>query len=159
MLAPRCEGGVCLTPCRLRPLQLLRPGLLFGPGSPGNTRHLTHQNSCVPVAAPSTFCTHGACPGVRSLALFSSAPTCGCAAAVVQHYRCTAKSITGEPPAWTHMLVVQEVATFTASCEKYVGTESGGMDQAISIMGAPGIAKLVEFNPVPPPLPNSGTKG
>lgn len=43
---------------------------------------------------------------------------------------------------------VQEVATFTASCEKYVGTESGGMDQAISIMGAPGIAKLVEFNPV-----------
>ena len=45
---------------------------------------------------------------------------------------------------------LQEVATFTASCEKYVGTESGGMDQAISIMGQQGIAKLVEFNPVPP---------
>ena len=43
---------------------------------------------------------------------------------------------------------LQELATFTASCEKYVGTESGGMDQAISIMGAPGIAKLVEFDPV-----------
>ncbi|KAK9792724.1 hypothetical protein WJX73_007552 [Symbiochloris irregularis] len=41
-----------------------------------------------------------------------------------------------------------EVATFTAVCEKYVGTESGGMDQAISIMGAQDIAKLVEFNPV-----------
>lgn len=49
-------------------------------------------------------------------------------------------------------LLLQEVATFTASCEKYVGTESGGMDQAISIMGAPGIAKLVEFNPVRPLL-------
>ena len=45
---------------------------------------------------------------------------------------------------------VQELATFTASCEKYVGTESGGMDQAISIMGQKGIAKLVEFNPVQP---------
>ena len=42
----------------------------------------------------------------------------------------------------------QDVATFAASCEKYVGTESGGMDQAISIMGQPGTAKLVSFNPV-----------
>lgn len=43
---------------------------------------------------------------------------------------------------------MQDVATFTASCEKYVGTESGGMDQAISLMGEKGIAKLIEFNPV-----------
>ena len=50
-------------------------------------------------------------------------------------------------------LYMQELATFTASCEKYVGTESGGMDQAISIMGAPGIAKLVEFDPVSQPQP------
>ena len=42
----------------------------------------------------------------------------------------------------------QEVAAFTASCEKYVGTESGGMDQAISIMGQNGLAKLVHFKPV-----------
>ena len=42
----------------------------------------------------------------------------------------------------------QDVATYAASCEKYVGTESGGMDQAISIMGQPGTAKLVSFNPV-----------
>lgn len=48
------------------------------------------------------------------------------------------------------MSLEQEVATFTAVCEKYVGTESGGMDQAISIMGARDIAKLVEFNPVSP---------
>ena len=44
--------------------------------------------------------------------------------------------------------MMQEVATFTASCEKHVGTESGGMDQAISLMGEQGIAKLIEFNPV-----------
>jgi N-acetylgalactosamine kinase len=41
----------------------------------------------------------------------------------------------------------QDVATFAASCEKYVGTESGGMDQAISIMGQAGTAKLVSFQP------------
>ena len=35
-------------------------------------------------------------------------------------------------------------------CERYVGTESGGMDQAISMMGMPQIAKLIEFNPVSP---------
>ncbi len=42
----------------------------------------------------------------------------------------------------------QEVATFTAKCEKYVGTESGGMDQAISMMGQLGVAKMIEFDPV-----------
>ena len=44
--------------------------------------------------------------------------------------------------------VVQRIAEFTAKCEKYVGTESGGMDQAISIMGDKGLAKLVHFKPV-----------
>ena len=42
----------------------------------------------------------------------------------------------------------QEVAHFAAECEKYVGTQSGGMDQAISIMGQAGVAKLISFNPV-----------
>ena len=42
----------------------------------------------------------------------------------------------------------QEVAHFAAECEKYVGTQSGGMDQAISIMGQAGVAKLICFNPV-----------
>eukprot|EP00884_Botryococcus_braunii_P009664 jgi/Botrbrau1/1869/Bobra.146_1s0056.1 len=41
-----------------------------------------------------------------------------------------------------------DIATFTAKCEKYVGTESGGMDQAISVMGQTGVAKMIEFNPV-----------
>ena len=41
-----------------------------------------------------------------------------------------------------------EVAEFSAHAEQYVGVTSGGMDQAISMMGMPGLAKLVEFNPV-----------
>ncbi len=46
---------------------------------------------------------------------------------------------------------MQRIAEFTAKCEKYVGTESGGMDQAISIMGEKGLAKLVHFKPVRAP--------
>jgi N-acetylgalactosamine kinase len=41
-----------------------------------------------------------------------------------------------------------EVAEFAARAEQYVGVTSGGMDQAISIMGMPGIAQHVEFAPV-----------
>jgi len=41
-----------------------------------------------------------------------------------------------------------EVAKFTASSEQHVGVTSGGMDQAISVMGMPGLAMLVDFNPV-----------
>ena len=41
-----------------------------------------------------------------------------------------------------------EVADFTCKCERHSGTQSGGMDQAISIMGERGVAKLVDFNPV-----------
>lgn len=32
-------------------------------------------------------------------------------------------------------LAQSEVADFCARCERYVGAESGGMDQAISLMG------------------------
>lgn len=42
----------------------------------------------------------------------------------------------------------ERIAEFAAAAEQYVGVTSGGMDQAISMLGAPGIAKLVEFNPV-----------
>lgn len=52
---------------------------------------------------------------------------------------------------------MQDVAEFTTTCERYVGTESGGMDQAISMMGMPQIAKLIEFHPVS--LPLTGTNG
>lgn len=41
-----------------------------------------------------------------------------------------------------------EVADLACKCERYCGTQSGGMDQAISIMGQIGVAKLVDFNPV-----------
>ena len=41
-----------------------------------------------------------------------------------------------------------EVAEFTAKAEQYVGVISGGMDQAISIMGKKDEAALIEFNPV-----------
>ena len=42
----------------------------------------------------------------------------------------------------------QEIAEFTRVCEQHVGTMSGGMDQAISVMGERGLAKLIEFGPV-----------
>jgi len=45
-------------------------------------------------------------------------------------------------------LTKTEVADFACSCERYVGTHSGGMDQAISIMGERGLAKKVDFNPI-----------
>jgi len=54
----------------------------------------------------------------------------------------------------------EEIAEFARECEKYVGTMSGGMDQAISIMGERGFAKLIDFNPVKAfsvPLPIGGT--
>eukprot|EP00252_Welwitschia_mirabilis_P002241 TRINITY_DN1214_c0_g1_i1.p1 TRINITY_DN1214_c0_g1~~TRINITY_DN1214_c0_g1_i1.p1 ORF type:complete len:503 (-),score=99.97 TRINITY_DN1214_c0_g1_i1:486-1994(-) len=42
----------------------------------------------------------------------------------------------------------KEVAQFTCECERHIGTQSGGMDQAIAIMGKFGFAKLIDFNPV-----------
>jgi N-acetylgalactosamine kinase len=48
----------------------------------------------------------------------------------------------------TDKLTKGAVAEFTCTAERYVGVTSGGMDQAISVMGMPGLALLVEFNPV-----------
>lgn len=53
-----------------------------------------------------------------------------------------------------------EVAEFTCTCERHIGTQSGGMDQAISIMAKPGLANLIDFNPICTTdvlLPSDGT--
>lgn len=48
----------------------------------------------------------------------------------------------------TNSLTKGDVSEFTCTAERHVGVTSGGMDQAISVMGMPGVAMLVEFNPV-----------
>ncbi|XP_031559656.1 N-acetylgalactosamine kinase-like [Actinia tenebrosa] len=44
-------------------------------------------------------------------------------------------------------LTKHELAEICTKCEKYIGTEGGGMDQAISFLAERGTAKYVEFHP------------
>jgi N-acetylgalactosamine kinase len=47
-----------------------------------------------------------------------------------------------------HNFEKKELAQLTCECERHIGTQSGGMDQAISIMAKTGFAELIDFNPV-----------
>ncbi|KAL1517013.1 hypothetical protein ABEB36_000834 [Hypothenemus hampei] len=45
-------------------------------------------------------------------------------------------------------LTKDELADLCAKCEQYIGTQGGGMDQAIAFLANEGSAKLIEFEPL-----------
>ncbi|XP_052099776.1 N-acetylgalactosamine kinase-like [Mytilus californianus] len=71
----------------------------------------------------------------KSAGLSSSSALVCCAALVTMH-------------ANGQSLSKKELSDMCAHCEHYIGTEGGGMDQAISFMANKGTAKLIEFNPL-----------
>ncbi|XP_014222552.1 N-acetylgalactosamine kinase [Trichogramma pretiosum] len=47
-----------------------------------------------------------------------------------------------------HKMSKEDMATLSAKAERYIGTQGGGMDQAIAFLGKAGSAKHIEFNPL-----------
>lgn len=45
-------------------------------------------------------------------------------------------------------LVKEKLATIAAQCEQYIGTQGGGMDQAIEFLAKQGCAQYIEWNPL-----------
>ncbi|KAL8587492.1 hypothetical protein ACOMHN_000898 [Nucella lapillus] len=71
----------------------------------------------------------------RSAGLSSSSALVCCAAITMSHVN-----------DWK--LSLKQLAELTARCERYIGTEGGGMDQAISLTANAGMAKLIKFDPL-----------
>lgn len=40
------------------------------------------------------------------------------------------------------------MSTIAAECERYIGTQGGGMDQAIAFLAERGSAQFIEWNPL-----------
>ena len=103
----------------------------------GVFEHLQSPSSTAPTTAPTPtglqVMVHGRVPTGGGLSS-SAAIVCASSLAILHAHGIT--------------LTKGEVAEFSAKAERYVGVTSGGMDQAISIMGRQGIAQHVEFNPV-----------
>ncbi|XP_019870962.2 N-acetylgalactosamine kinase [Aethina tumida] len=45
-------------------------------------------------------------------------------------------------------LAKDKIASVCAECERYIGTQGGGMDQAIAFLATEGCAKFIEFSPL-----------
>ncbi|KAF8072885.1 GAL1 [Scenedesmus sp. PABB004] len=101
----------------------------------GVFEHLAAKGAPQPAAVGLQVMVHGTVPLGSGLSS-SAAIVCSSSLAIA-----AALGVSGQ-------LTKGEVAEFTCTAERHVGVTSGGMDQAISVMAMPGVAMLVEFNPV-----------
>ncbi|XP_058459080.1 N-acetylgalactosamine kinase [Malaya genurostris] len=57
-------------------------------------------------------------------------------------------SVLGTAYLYSLPLEKQTLATISADCEQYIGTQGGGMDQAIAYLAKQGCAQFIEWNPL-----------